>query len=291
MAARRVPRGSPLTPRSSVEQDARDQQIVREMLPPNLSRRIFAVASPVALRPVVRWLRDLFLSNVHHVSQLAFQTRMLGRARDPHGGPSRAPHADAPGVLGELRPVVDRAIAGIEELLDWRSERERVELDPKTGKQTGRKESQVSRVPASYRAALEQHLKSVLFPLRAELGRVKGRAPTLVWPGRYTQTVVVRKRRQIAEAHLLYLQMRVAKSADPSVRAEAAREISRLASKLKVLSAEFRPARSRELERALRVGLLRAGASKVTAEALAHEAIHQLHLRVTKVRTKVQSIL
>jgi len=187
--------------------------------------------------------------------------------------------------------VVERAIAGIEELLDWRSERERVELDPKTGTQTGRKESQVFRVPASYRAALEKHLKNVLFPLRAELGRGKGKAPTLVWPGRHTQTVAVRERRQIAEAHLQYLQIRAAKSADTNVRAEVAREISRLARELKVLPAEFRPARSRELERALRVGLLRAGASKATAEALAHEAIHQLHLRVTKVRTKVQSIL
>jgi hypothetical protein len=260
------------------------------MLRPDLSQRIFAAARPVALRPVLQWLRDLFVSNVHHVSQLAFQRRMLGRARDPHGGRARAPHADAPGVLGELRPVVERAIAGIEELLDWRSERERVALDPKTGKQTGRKESQVFRVPASYRAALEKHLKSVLFPLRVELGRGKGMAPTLVWP-RYTQTVAVRKRRQITEAHLQYLQMRAAKSADTRVRAEVAREISRLARELKVLPVEFRPARSRELERALRVGLLRAGASKATAEALAHEVIHQLHLRVTKVRTKVQSIL
>lgn len=291
MAARRVPRGSPLTLRSSVEQDVRDQQIVCEMLRSNLSRRIFAVASPVALRPVVRWLRNLFLSNLHHASQLAFHRRMLGRARDPHGGRSRAPHADAPGVLGELRPVVERAIAGIEELLDWRSERERVELDPKTGKRTGRKESQVFRVPASYRAALEKHLKRVLFPLRAELGRRRGIAPTLVWPGPYTQTVAVRTRRQIAEAHLQYLQMRAAKSADPSMRAEAAREINRLARELRVLSAAFRPARSRELERTLRRGLLRAGASKATAEALAHEAIHQLHLRVSKVRTTVQSTL
>jgi IS5 family transposase len=53
----------------------------------------------------------------------------------------------------------------------WHSKRERMELDFKRGTPTGRRESQVFRIPASYRVALEEHLKRVLFPLRHELGR------------------------------------------------------------------------------------------------------------------------
>ena len=112
MAARRVPRrGRPLAPRSPVEQDGGDRRIVHEMLGPDLSRRVLVSASPVALQPVLQWLRELFVSNVRHVSQIAFQGRMLGRARDPHGGRARPPHNEEPGVLGELRSLVERAIA------------------------------------------------------------------------------------------------------------------------------------------------------------------------------------
>jgi hypothetical protein len=235
---------------------------------------------------VVQWLRELFVSNVRHVSQIAFRTRMLGRARDAYGGRAQAPHDEEPGVLGELRPVVERAIAAHEALLDWHSERERVELDAKTGKPTGRKGIQVFRVPTSYRAAVDEHLKRVLFTLRAELGRGKGRAPTLVWPVRYAQAVAVRERRQTADARLQYLHKRAPQSADAAVRAKTQREVEQLMRKLE----KFRPARPRELVRALRERLLRAGAGKATAKAVADEVIDRLHSRVTKVRTNIHSI-
>jgi hypothetical protein len=181
--------------------------------------------------------------------------------------------------------VVERAIAGIEALLDWRSERERVELDPKTGKRTGRKASQVLRVPAYYRAALDKQLKSVLFALRTELGRGKGRAPTLVWPRHYPQTVAVRKRRQTAEAHVPPFETRPAKSGDASVPAGVPREFRRLTREFKVWPTECRPARPRELKSALRARLLCSSISKATAQALADEIIDRLHHRVVKVHT------
>jgi hypothetical protein len=176
MVARKpLPRGTPVAPRSRAEQGAGNRRILDEMLGRDLVRLILESASQDKLSPVIQWLRELFVSNLHHVSQTAFQRRLLGHARDPHGGRARSPHDEEPGLLGALRSKVGWAIAAHEALIDWHSKRERIELGVKRGTPTGRRESQVFRIPASYRVALEQHLKRVLFPLSNELGRGKGK--------------------------------------------------------------------------------------------------------------------
>ena len=219
MAARKaLPRGTPLAPRSRAEQSAGNRRILDEMLGPDLVRLILESASQDTLPPVLQWLRELFVSNLRHVSQTAFQRRMLGRARDPYGGRARSSHDEEPGLLGALRSEIERAIVAHEALIEWHSKRERMELDFKRGTPTGRRESQVFRIPASYRVALEEHLKRVLFPLRHELGRGKGRVPTLVWPVGYAQALAVRDRHQTLEARLQYLHNRAAKSTDLLIR-------------------------------------------------------------------------
>jgi hypothetical protein len=288
MAARKpLPRGIPLAPRSRAEQGAGNRRILEEMLGRDLVRLILDSANQDTLPPVIQWLRELFVSNVRHVSQTAFQRRLLGRARDPHGGRARSSHDEEPGLLGALRSKVERAIAAHEALIDWHSERERVELDVKRRTPTGRRQSQVFRIPASYRVVLEKHLKRVLFPLRNELGRGKGRVPTLVWPVGYTQALAVRDRHQTLEARLRYLHNRAAKSTDTAVRASAQREVDQLSRELKSLPPGFRPARPRELMRTLGDKLLAAGAGKGTAQVLAHKIIDRLHTRVAKVRTSL----
>jgi hypothetical protein len=257
------------------------------MLGRDLVRLILASASQVTLPPVIQWLRELFVSNLRHVSHTAFQRRMLGRARDPHGGRVRSPHDEEPGLLGALRSKVDRAIAAHEALIDWHSKRERMELDVTRGTPTGRRESQVFRIPAFYRVVLEKHLKRVLFPLRNELGRGKGRGSTLVWPVGYTQALMVRDRHQTLEARLRYLHNRAAKSTDTAVRATAQREVDQLVRELKNLGPGFRPARRRELTRTLRDKLLEAGVGRGTAQELARKIIDRLHTRVAKVRTSI----
>ena len=291
MAARKaLPRGTPLAPRSRAEQSAGNRRILDEMLGPDLVRLILESASQDTLPPVLQWLRELFVSNLRHVSQTAFQRRMLGRARDPYGGRARSSHDEEPGLLGALRSEIERAIVAHEALIEWHSKRERMELDFKRGTPTGRRESQVFRIPASYRVALEEHLKRVLFPLRHELGRGKGRVPTLVWPVGYAQALAVRDRHQTLEARLQYLHNRAAKSTDMAVRTTAQREVERLARELKSLPARFRPARRRELMRTLRDKLLDAGARKGTAQELAHKIIDRLHTRVAKVPTSIHPI-
>jgi len=291
MAARKaLPRRTPLAPRSRAEQDPGNRRILDEMLGPDLVRLILESASQDTLPPVLQWLRELFVSNLRHVSLTAFQRRMLGLARDPHGGRVRSSHDEEPGLLGALRSEIERAIAAHEALIDWHSKRERMELDVKTGTPTGRRESQVFRIPASYRVALEKHLQLVLFPLRNELRRGKGRAPTLVWPVGYAQALAVRDRHQTLEARLQYFQNRAAKSTDPAVRTMAQREVERFARELKSLPSKFRPARRRELMRTLRDKLLDAGARKGTAQELAHKIIDRLHTRVAKVRTTIHPI-
>jgi hypothetical protein len=260
------------------------------MLGRDLVRLVLESASPDTLPPVIQWLRDLFVSNVRHVSQTAFQARMLGRARDPHGGRARSPHDEDPGLLGVLRSKVDRAIAAHEALIDWHSKRERLELDVKRGTPTGRRESQVFRIPAFYRVVLEKHLKRVLFPLRHELGRGKGRTPTLVWPVGYTQALTARDRRQTLEARLRYLDDRAAKSTDVAVRATGQREVEQFARELKSAPPGLRPARRRELVRTLRDKLLEAGVQKGTARELAHTIIDRLHTQVAKVHTSIHPI-
>jgi hypothetical protein len=73
VARKALPRGTPLAPRSCAEQGAENRRILDEMLGPDLLRLILESASRDTLPPVLQWLRELFVSNLRHVSQTAFR--------------------------------------------------------------------------------------------------------------------------------------------------------------------------------------------------------------------------
>jgi hypothetical protein len=140
-------------------------------------------ASPAVLDPLLRLIRDIVGSNAVHRALMTEARRAAGRARDPHY--KHTP--EEPGVLRPIRKRVDRLVADLEWLINWRCTPpiEQHELDAKF-KPTGRI-VRLERLPEGLRDAFETARRALL-GVRATLhdvtDRHRGRKATLVQPFR-----------------------------------------------------------------------------------------------------------
>jgi hypothetical protein len=138
-------------------------------------------ASPVALEPLLRLIRNIFFSNAVHQARMTQARWLAGRARDPHytGTP------EAPGALQPLRKLVDQVVADLERLINWQFTPPLVlhELDAKL-KPTGRI-VRLARLDKGVRDGFER-ARSAVLGLQAALHEVtdrhRGRKVTLVQP-------------------------------------------------------------------------------------------------------------
>lgn len=138
-------------------------------------------ASPDDLKPLLRLVRVIVVSNAVHRAQMKRATWAAGTARDPH-------YKLTPEKRGALRPlldIVERVIADLERLIQWRFTPAIVlhELDAKL-KRTHRT-VRLSRLDEASREAFgkaRQELLGVRATLRKDTHRPRGLKATLVQP-------------------------------------------------------------------------------------------------------------
>jgi hypothetical protein len=140
-------------------------------------------ASPDTLEPLLRLIRDIVFSNAVHRARTTQARRAAGRARDPHY--KQTP--EDPGVLRPIRQRVDRLVAELERLINWRFTPpiELHELDAKL-KPTGRI-ARLARLDEGLRDAFDTARRALLgvrATLRDVTDRHRGRKATLVQPFR-----------------------------------------------------------------------------------------------------------
>ncbi len=140
-------------------------------------------AAPDDLAPLLRLVRVIVVSNAVHRAEIKRATWAAGTARDPHY--KRTP--EKPGALRPLLDIVERVIADLERLIQWKFAPPIVlhELDAKL-KPTHRK-VRLSRLDEASREAFgkaRQELLGVRENLRKDTQRRRGQKATLVQPHR-----------------------------------------------------------------------------------------------------------
>ncbi len=140
-------------------------------------------ASPDDLEPLLRLVRDIVLSNAVHRAAMKRAKWAAGTARDPHYKLT----PEKPGALRSLLDIVERVIADLERLIQWKFTPAIVlhELDAKL-KRTHRT-VRLSRLDEASREAFgkaRQELLGVRENLRKDTQRRRGQKATLVQPHR-----------------------------------------------------------------------------------------------------------
>ena len=138
-------------------------------------------ASPDDLKPLLRLIRGIVVSNAIHRAELKRATWAAGRARDPHYELT----PEQPGSLRPLLDVVEQVTADLERLIQWRFTPPIVlhELDPKL-KPTHRR-VRLTRLDEALRETFgkaQQELLRVRANLRKDTHRPRGSKATLVQP-------------------------------------------------------------------------------------------------------------
>ena len=137
--------------------------------------------APDKVQPLLRLVREIFFSNAVHRARTKSARVVAGAARDPH----YKQRPEQPGVLSPLLKIVDRVVADLERLIDWKFTPpiERHEVDAKL-RPTGRI-VHLSRLDETLRAVFER-ARTALMPMQAELReatrRRRGRKAVLVHP-------------------------------------------------------------------------------------------------------------
>jgi hypothetical protein len=140
-------------------------------------------ASPNDLAPLLRLLGNIVFSNAVHRAEMKRAKRAAGTARDPHYKLT----PEKPGALRPLLDIVERVIADLERLIQWKFTPAIVlhELDAKL-KPTHRR-VRLSRLDEASREAFGKARKELLWVranLRTDTLRLRGRKATLVQPSR-----------------------------------------------------------------------------------------------------------
>jgi len=138
-------------------------------------------ASPDDLKPLLRLVRVIVVSNAVHRAELKRATWAAGTARDPH----YKLRPEKPGALHPLLDIVERMIADLESLIQWKFTPPIVlhELNPKL-KPTHRR-VRLTRLDEALRETFgkaQQELLRVRANLRKDTHRPRGSKATLVQP-------------------------------------------------------------------------------------------------------------
>ena len=138
-------------------------------------------ASPDDLTPLLRLVRDIVMSNAVHRAEMTRAKRAAGAAREPHYKVT----PEEPGALRPLLDSVERVVADLERLIQWKftPPMELLELDA-TLQPTGRT-VHLSRLDEPIRAVFGKARKELLWvreELRKDTRRARGRKATLVSP-------------------------------------------------------------------------------------------------------------
>ena len=138
-------------------------------------------ASPDDLKPLLRLVRDIVMSNAVYRVEMTRAKRAAGVAREPHYKAT----PEEPGVLRPLRDSIERVVADLERLSRWKFTPpiELLELDAKL-RPTGRT-VQLSRLDEAICEAFGKARKELLWvleELRKDTRRPQGRKAILVQP-------------------------------------------------------------------------------------------------------------
>jgi hypothetical protein len=138
-------------------------------------------ASPDDLKPLLRLVRAIVISNAIHRAEMKRATWAAGTARDPHYKLT----PEEPGALHPLLEIVERVLSDLEQLIHWEFTPpiELRELNAK--RKPTQRTVRLSWRDAALRVSLEQTQQELLrlrANLRTDTQRARGRKATLVHP-------------------------------------------------------------------------------------------------------------